>query len=149
MKHEDARRLLDRIGVLHNACDLDLLIFFARHPRSLLASEALANFLGYDLKDIADSLETLLAAGLLTRTQTPSHAARLYVFALEATNQDWLPSLMECASTREGRLALRRVLPRRRRDDPGSETAQPIKRDSMTRGPRRFVAPAKRRTGTE
>ena len=114
MREEDARRLIDRIGVLNNACDLDLLIFFARHPRSLLASESLANFLGYDLKEIADSLETLLAAGLLTRTQTPAHAARLYVFAPEATNGDWFPSLVALASTREGRLAFRQALPRGR-----------------------------------
>ena len=148
MTHEDARRLLDRIGVLNNACDLDLLVFFARHPRSLLASESLASFLGYDLKQIADSLETLLAAGLLTRTQTTAHAARLYVFALEATNGDWLPPLVERASTREGRLALRQALPRGRRDA-ASESAQPIKHDSVAHGPRRLVASLKRRTGTE
>jgi hypothetical protein len=29
-------------------CDLDLLIFFARHPRILLASEQLAVLLGYE-----------------------------------------------------------------------------------------------------
>lgn len=42
---EHARRLLDRIGVLGHPSDLDLLIFFARHPRSLLASEHLATLL--------------------------------------------------------------------------------------------------------
>jgi hypothetical protein len=70
MTYEDAHRLLDRIGVLNNPCDLDLVIFFAGHPRSLLASESLASFLGYELKEIADSLDTLLAAGLLTRAQS-------------------------------------------------------------------------------
>src|SRR4030095_5447918 len=86
MTHEEAQRLLDRIGVLNNPCDLDLLIFFAGHPRSLLASEALASFLGYELKEIADSLDTLLAAGLLTRAQSSVHAARLYVFAIHDAN---------------------------------------------------------------
>lgn len=128
MKRENARRLLGRIRVLKHACDLDLLVFFARHPRSLLASESLASFLGYDLKDIADSLEVLLGAGLLTRTQTPTHAARLYVFAADGTNGGtdggWLPSLLEMASTREGRLALRDTLARRSREGPGGPVAQ-------------------------
>jgi hypothetical protein len=92
--------------VLRHRSDLDLLLFFARHPRSLLASEAVAAFLGYDLKDIAESLETLLSAGLLQRTQTEAHAARMYVFAADAPDGGWLPSLLRLASTREGRLAL-------------------------------------------
>ena len=147
MNHEDARRLLDRIGVLKHACDLDLLIFFARHPRSLLASESLASFLGYDLKEIADSLDVLLSARLLTREQTSAHAARLYVFAIDHTsggaNSDWVPSLLALASTREGRLALRQALTRRRRD---TASGRP---DAMARpGPRRVVLQPKRRTGT-
>ena len=106
MKREEARRLLDRIGVLRHRSDLDLLLFFARHPRSLLSSEAVAAFLGYDLKQIAESLETLLSAGLLQRTQTEAHAARMYVFAADGPHGGWLPSLLRLASTREGRLAL-------------------------------------------
>ncbi len=128
MRREDVRRLLDRIRVLRHACDLDLLVFFARHPRSLLTSESLASFLGYDLKNIADSLDVLLGAGLLKRTQTPTHAARLYVFAPDGTpggtNGGWLPSLLELASTREGRLALRDALARRSREGPGGPLAQ-------------------------
>ena len=113
MKREDARLMLDRIGVLRHRSDLDLLIFFARHPRSLLSSEALAAFLGYDLSDVADSLETLLSAGLVTRTQTSAHAARLYVFRPDGPGGGWLPSLLPVASTRQGRLALREALARR------------------------------------
>ena len=146
MTHEDARRLLARIGCTR-VCDLDLLIFFARHPRALLASEALAGFLGYDLKDIADSLEVLMAAGLLTRAQTPAHAARLYVFSPDSSG-DWLPSLMVLASTRDGRLALRQGL--RASHDAGSQRTPRGKRDSVMKpGPRRFVASPKQRTGTE
>ena len=122
MKREDARRLLDQIAVLRRGCDLDLLIFFARHPRSLLASESLAGFLGYDLKAVAESLDVLLGAGLLTRTQTPAHAARLYVLAIDGTNggttADWLPSVIALASTREGRLALRDALTERSTSGP-------------------------------
>ena len=123
MNREDARRLLERIGVLKHACDLDLLVFFARHPRCLLTSESLRGFLGYDLKEIAESLDVLLAAGLVTRSPTPAHAARLYVLAGEGTNGGtkgrWVPALLALASTREGRLALREALPHRRREGDG------------------------------
>ena len=145
MTHEDARRLLDGIG-LTRVSDLDLLVFFSRYPRALLSSESLAAFLGYDLKDIADSLEVLMAAGLLTRVQTPAHAARLYVFAPVEGSGDWLPSLVALASTRDGRLALRRGL--RTRRDAGAERAQRDKPDSMMKpGPRRMMGSPKRRTG--
>lgn len=144
--HEDARRLLDRIG-LTRACDLDLLIFFARHPKALLASESLASFIGYDLKNIADSLDVLMAAGLLARVQTPAHAARLYVFAPDDTHGDWLPSLVALASTREGRLALRRGLRRGRRDADREATPRDTPESSVKQGPRR-MAPPKARTGT-
>jgi hypothetical protein len=153
MTPEDARRLLDRIGVLQHPCDIDLLIFFVRHPRSLLASEALASFLGYELKEIADSLETMLAAGLLTRAQTPAHAARLYVFAIDdtrgGTNGEWLSALLNVASTREGRLALRAAVSSRRPRDETSGRFAPVHSNAPARtGPRRIVQP-KRRTGTE
>jgi hypothetical protein len=82
VSRDDAHLLLDRIGVLKPACDLDLLVFFARHPRALLTSEQLAAWLGYELKQIAESLEVLLEAGLLARTQNPTHAARMYVFSI-------------------------------------------------------------------
>lgn len=156
MTHDDAQRLLDRIGVLNNPCDLDLLIFFASHPRSLLASESLAGFLGYELKEIADSLDTLLAAGLLTRAQSSVHAARLYVFAIrdakgsrDRPTNSWLPSLLAAASTREGRLVLRRAIVHRRRRESTSDGAAPQASAAPTKlGPRRIVQP-KPRTGTE
>lgn len=147
MTHEDAHRLLARIG-LARVCDLDLLMFFARHPRALLTSESLASFLGYDLKDIAESLEVLMAAGLLARTQTPAHAARLYVFAPDERSGDWLPPLVALAATREGRLALRRGL-RVKRDATGDRTRRGQADSMMKPGPRRIAAPPKRRTGTE
>ena len=104
---ENARRLLNSIGVLRHPCDLDLLLFFVRHPRSLLTSDQIAAFLGYDLKQIGDSLDILMTAKLLTRSQSPAHAARLYVFAANGASDGWLPSLVEAVSTRGGRLALR------------------------------------------
>ena len=102
----DARRLLDELDVLRHPCDLDLIIFFARHPRSLLASEQLAAFLGYGVKEIADSLELLLDAGFLTRTPNPRHVARMYVFSVDAPGGGWLPALVRLAATRNGRLEL-------------------------------------------
>ncbi len=144
MHREEARRLLDRIRVLKHVCDLDLLVFFARHPRSLLASELLASFLGYDLKDIAASLDVLLGAGLLKRAQTPAHAARLYVFALNGAHVGpdggWLPALLEMASTRQGRLALRETLRRRSSEGPGGLRAQVEDRAFIRPGPKTVVA---------
>jgi hypothetical protein len=143
MHRDEARRLLDRIRVLKHACDLDLLVFFARHPRSLLASESLASFLGYDLKDIAASLDVLLGAGLLKRAQTPAHAARLYVFALNGAHVGpdggWLPALLEMASTRQGRLALRETLRRRSSEGPGGVLAQAGDGAITRPGPQAFV----------
>jgi hypothetical protein len=133
VKRGDARHLIERIGVMRRPCDLDLLIFFVRHSSSLLASESLASFLGYDLKEIAESLDVLLEAGLITRTQTSAHAARLYVLAIDSTDgggdthPSWLPPLLALASTREGRLALREALTHPRRED------------RSTLGPRRIV----------
>jgi hypothetical protein len=110
MNREHARRLLNSIGFLRHRCDLDLLLFFVRHPRSLLTSDQIAAYLGYDLKRIGDSLDNLLTAKLLTRSQSPAHAARLYVFAVNGTSGGWLPSLVDAVSTREGRLALRQAM---------------------------------------
>lgn len=44
--------LLQSVGVLRHPCDLDLLLFFNRHPRALLTSERLAAYVGYDLNQI-------------------------------------------------------------------------------------------------
>ena len=119
---EEARTLLERAGVLRERADFDLLAFFARHPRTLLASESLGALLGYELKEIARSLEALLECGLLKRTQTSAHAARLYVFAPDAPHE-WLPPLLKMAATRAGRLALRQVLTNPPREKPGSRPA--------------------------
>ena len=145
--YDEAYRLLARAGIARVA-DLDLLMFFARHPRALLSSESLASFLGYDLKDIADSLEALMAAGLLTRVQTPAHAARLYVFAADEATGEWLPSVVALSSTREGRLALRQGL--RERRNAATERTPRAKADAMTKpGPRRIVGSPQRRSGSE
>ena len=119
MKREQARRLVERIAFLRDPCDLDVLVFFVRHPRSLLTSDQIALYVGYDVKRTGDSLDTLLAANVLTRSQTPSHAARMYVFEMGGSNGDWLPALRDIVSTREGRLAIRAALIERRQETGG------------------------------
>jgi hypothetical protein len=112
MKSDHAQRLLDRIGVLQHPCDLDLLIFLARHPRTLLASEQLAVLLGYEFKQLAASLDLLVGAGCVTRTPNQTGAAHMYLFDAGAPCHEWLPDLLQVTSTREGRLALLGVLKR-------------------------------------
>ena len=107
---DPARALLKRLPALQRPCDLDLLVFFAKHPRTLMSSEELARLLGYQLEEIARSLDVLLAAGFLTRTPTVARLARMYVFTTGGTDGGSLPAVVELASTRDGRLALRRAL---------------------------------------
>jgi MarR family len=136
---QPARQLLDRLAVRH-PCDLDLLVFFARHPRALLTSQQLANFMGYDVERIAESLEVLVGAGFLERTPSSNDVARMYVFSFGGPNDESLPSLVQFVSTRDGRLTMRRALTR-----PGPE-GTPAHAESETRtelGPRTaLVRPA-------
>lgn len=108
MPAQDLRSMLDRIRGIRHACDLDLLLFFYRHPRALLTSELVAVYLGYDPGQVAKSFESLIEAGLLTRSQSPSHAAQLYT--LELGGEGPLTSLLSIASTREGRLGVKQLL---------------------------------------
>lgn len=109
---DHTQRLLDRLAVLRHPCDLDLLIFFARHPRTLLASEQLAVLLGYEFTQLAASLDLLVGAGCVTRTPNQTGAAQMYLFDAGTPCHEWLPDLLQVASTREGRLAMLGVLKR-------------------------------------
>lgn len=102
--------LLHRIGCLRHPCDLDLLLFFHRHPRAFLLSERLAEYVGYALPQVAESLEILIAAGLLRRSPDSTHPAQLYVLTARSTLGGWLSSLLRIAATREGRLAVLNAL---------------------------------------
>lgn len=124
--------------MLTRPCDLDLAVFFARHPRSLLSSDSLSAFLGYQIADIAQSLDVLIAAGILRRKQTSAHAARLYELTIEhSTGDEFLDRLMALASTRHGRLALLQELAHRAS---GSGDAAPAADAGLRPGPRRLVA---------
>ena len=107
---DQAHTLLKGVPGLQRPCDFDLLMFLAKHPRTLMTSEQLARLLGYQLKEIAQSLDVLINARLLTRAQNLPRLARMYVFKTDGTNGGWLTTFVEFASTREGRLALRRAL---------------------------------------
>ena len=107
---DPARALLERLPALQRPCDLDLLVFFAQHMRTLMSSEQLARLLGYPIKEVARSLDALIAAGLLTRTQNPVRPARMYVFTTGGANGGSLSAVVEYAATRKGRLALRAAL---------------------------------------
>lgn len=118
--------MLDRIPGLRHACDLDLLLFFYRHPRALLTGEHLVAYLGYDHDQAAKSLEGLIEAGLVSRSQNPSYTARLYVLELDALPGDLLSAFLKIAATRPGRQEVMRLL------YPENDQASPI---SMRRGP--------------
>jgi hypothetical protein len=110
MYGQSAQQLLDRIKIIRTVCDLDLLVFFARHPRTILSSDSVASFLGYELKQIADSLEMFLAAGVISRKQSAAHAARFYVLNDAAAKDDSVHAFLEFASHRPGRAALKHIL---------------------------------------
>ena len=77
MKPQRIGELLDRIGCLEHPCDLELLLFFSRHPLAFLNSERLVEYVGYDLPRIERSLETLMTAGLLRQSTDSTRPARL------------------------------------------------------------------------
>ena len=102
--------MIEQIDFLRHPCDLDLLVFFARRPLSVLAKEQLAILLGYEFTQIATSLALLQGAGLLIKSENPTYIAQKYVFTPGGDNVGWLSDLLHLASTRAGRLALLRAL---------------------------------------
>ncbi|HUF19862.1 MAG TPA: hypothetical protein VMP00_03820 [Burkholderiales bacterium] len=123
MDTRELRSTLDRIPAIRHVCDLDLLMFFWRHPCALLGVEQLAAHLGYDPGQIERSLDGLIGQGLLQRSHKPSHAARLHVLALHGVAGEWLPPLLNTAATREGRLHVRRFLQPDRASGAGLQAA--------------------------
>ena len=107
---EELKGLLARLSVIRNGCDLDLLVFLYRHPRILLTNEQIAAFVGYDTKQVAQSLEKFMEQGLLERTQNPMHAARMYFLELGGPDDGGFKKLLELASTRPGRHEILQIL---------------------------------------
>jgi len=115
MKPKQIGDFLDRIGCLEHPCDLDLLLFFYRHPQAFLKSERLAEYVGYDLPQVERSLEILMTAGLLRQSPDSTRPARLYVLTRGSSILGgWLSSLQRIAATPEGRLAVFHALKQRR-----------------------------------
>jgi hypothetical protein len=106
-----AVQLVEAAG-LRDACDLDLLLFFSRHPRVVLSSEQLAAYVGYELVQIARALDRLLETGLLRRTLNQGASGRMYVLELDPA-EEWLASLRRVCATPDGRNALKGLLKQR------------------------------------
>jgi hypothetical protein len=124
-------KILDRLPMVTDACDVDLLRFFARHPRCLITSEDLAAYVGYEIQQIARSLEMLIGAGVLSRSQNRTHAARMYLLNSGTPSGGWLPTLLQLVASREGRAAVLSRL----------KTRRPERRlDARARRGRRLVA---------
>lgn len=102
-QHDAASRLLAGTPVIRGACELDLLGFLHRHPRTLLTSEQIAVFVGHDMKQVARSIEVFIEAGLLARTKNRLHAARMYSLILQGQQGDGITALLELAGTKQGR----------------------------------------------
>jgi hypothetical protein len=109
-QHDEAKRLLAGAPLIRGACELDLLGFLQRHPRILLTSEQLAVFVGYDMKQVAKSIDVFIEAGLLGRTKNRLHAARMYSLVLNGLQGDGLTALLELAGTKHGRRELLALL---------------------------------------
>jgi hypothetical protein len=102
-QQHEAKVLLARTPVIQGPCELDLLGFLHRHPRTLLTSEQLAVFVGYDIKEVAKSIDVFIDAGLLGRTKNRLHAARMYSLVLNGQQADGITALLELAGTKQGR----------------------------------------------
>ena len=124
-----ATRLLAQIDdVMRHPCDLDLLIFFASHPHTMMRNEQLAILLGYEFKQIDVSIDVLMRAGLVTVLENPTFTSRMYVFVAGDQRPAWLPDLLQIASTREGRLALVQPLRQRSAGKTGGPAAARVER---------------------
>jgi hypothetical protein len=62
------------------------------------------------MNQIADSLDTFIASGLLGRIQNAKHAARMYFLKLDGPPGHGPKRLLELASTRLGRQSIIRTL---------------------------------------
>jgi MarR family len=105
MPHRRAEDVLATIGVLRHPCDLDLLLFFQRHPRAMLTSDRIAAYVGYPLDRVERSLDLLSDAGFLERSPHPTDAARMHVLPPPPPG-GWLAALLEVGATPHGRREL-------------------------------------------
>ena len=107
---QEIRSLLNRVHSICDACDLDLMLFFHRHPRTLLSNDSLTAFVGYDREKIAQSLERLIAGGLLKQIRGPSNTVNLHVLERGGLALETLERLLDFAYTGNGRGCVMRLL---------------------------------------
>ena len=110
MARETVLHLLDRVAVIRSRCDLDVLVYLFRHADALLTGEHVAAAVGYDLKQVAGSLDSFVFGGLLKRTRGRTEGPGLYVFAVGRPADGPLASLLQLASSRLGRLQILEAL---------------------------------------
>ena len=113
-----AMRLVEAAG-LRDACDLDLLLFFSRHPRVVLSSDQLATYVGYEVQQVARALDLLLGGGLLKRTLHRNAPGRMYVLEVDHA-EEWLESLRRLCATPDGRNSLKALLKQRQSQNGGA-----------------------------
>ena len=114
-----------------------MLVFFSQYPRALLTREQLGAFVGYILKQIVKSLDALIEAGLLERSQNPNRPAELYVLVLDGPHGDSLSSLVKIASTSRGRRHLLQVLKSESPEARDARATTALPRTSPERGAKR------------
>ena len=102
----------DGLPAVRDACDLDVLVFFTRHPRVVLSTEHLAAYVGYDLAHVTRSLDALLGAGLLRRTLHQDGPGRMNLLEVDRTGE-WLEPLRRACETPDGRNILKTLLKER------------------------------------
>jgi hypothetical protein len=109
-RQQDIQGLVARVPFVRRACELDLLVFFYRHPRSILTNEQLSALVGYDTQEIAKSIDRFIEAGLLERAQNPMHAARMYLLLLDGQYMGPLKAFLDLACTHQGRRDILQLL---------------------------------------
>jgi len=101
------------LALLKRSCDLDLLLFFYRHPRTLATIDDLATRVGYRRRRVLASVKVLTQAGFLTCSS--AHAGkrgvspRLYQFHSVLPDRV-LSAFCWLAFSPEGRQAMLRAL---------------------------------------
>ena len=86
------------------------MLFFSRHPRTLLTNDCLCAAVGYGRVRIAQSLDGLIAGCLLKQIRSPSNTVNLYVLERGGLAQETVGCLLEFAFTRNGRGCVMRLL---------------------------------------
>ncbi|MBI3628494.1 MAG: hypothetical protein HY217_02735 [Candidatus Rokubacteria bacterium] len=92
MELKSIQELLEAGGLRHPS-DLDLLLFFYRHPHVLLTLDHLAAYTGYDLQQVAQPLDFPVGGGLLRRELHETHSREMYLVGTGGA-EEWLQSLL-------------------------------------------------------